>query len=112
MARPTFTFKPTFSINLTTEPRVERMQLGDGFVHNVPIGFRTNLRVWGLNFNVLRLDEVKPIIQFLEERAGYKEFQWTDLEPYKRPGIWIARRWDVVRPNGVLYNLSTTFEEQ
>lgn len=112
MALPEFTWKPTFSLNITSTPRVNSARLGDGYTEPVPVGFRTVLRVWSLNFEALRLSEIQPIVDFLEARAGYRMFRWTDFEPYKRPGIWLAPTWSVERPNGVTYNLSTRFEEQ
>ena len=112
MALPTFTWDASFSLDISSTPRVNRTRLGDGYTEPKPVGFRTNLRVWGLNFTALRLDEIQPIIDFLEARNGYRMFKWTDYEPYRRLGIWLAPSWDVTRPNGVSYNLRTVFEEQ
>lgn len=112
MALPTFTWDPSFSLDITSTPRVDRTKLGDGYTEPVPVGFRPNPRVWRLNFEALRLSEIQPIVDFLEARAGYRMFRWTDFDPYKRPGVWLAPTWRVNRPNGVTYNLSTTFEEQ
>ena len=112
MALPTFTWKPTFSLNMTVDPRVTHQPLGDGYAEHTPVGFRPGVRTWSLQFEALRLDKVKPIRDFLKGRGGYKMFQWTPPEPDTTPGIWIARRWEINRPNGVIYNLRTVFEEQ
>ena len=112
MALPTFTYNPTFSLDVSSRPRIERTPLGDGYVDHTPLGFRPNLRAWNLNFNALRLDEVQPIIDFLDDRGAYKMFQWTEFEPYKRSGLWLCPSYRVNRPDGVIFNLSATFEEQ
>lgn len=112
MALPTFNYDPSFSLDITNTPRVLRTPLGDGYTEPTPIGARINLRVWRLNFLAKRLDEIQPIIDFLETRNGYRMFKWTDYDPYKRPGIWLCPSWSVTRPDGVIFNLSCTFEEQ
>ena len=112
MALPTFNYEPSFSLDFTSSPRIERSVLGDGFVDHTPVGFRTNLRRWGLQFRVLRLSEIQPIIDFLDARGAYRSFKWTPPHPNRTPGIWICPSYSVNRPDGVTYNLSCTFQEQ
>lgn len=109
---PTFNYDPSFSLDVTNQPNVEAIPLGDGFTDNIPIGLRPQLRIWDLQFLALRLNEIQPIVDFFEARGGWRSFRWTPPHPDRIPGIWLARRWSVNRPDGVIYNLSTTFEEQ
>lgn len=112
MALPTFTYDPSFSLDLTKTPRIERSVLGDGFVDHTPVGFRPDLRQWRLQFTALRLSEIRPIVDFLDARGAYRSFKWTPPEPDRTPGIWLCPGYSVNRPNGVTYNLSCTFIEQ
>ena len=112
MALPTFTFTPSFSVNFTERPRTVTTRLGDGFVYRKPTGMRPLVRTWQLRFNVRRLEEIKPLLDFLREREGYKKFHWTPPEPDNVPGVWVATSWRPNRSNGHIYGMTVTLEEQ
>ena len=112
MATPTFPYTPDFVSSYTTRPRVKTTRLGDGFTYRLPVGLRPQIRSRRIRFEVIELEEIEPIVRFLEERGGHESFFWTPPPPDNKTGLWVAPSWNVRRQRGPLYDLDIVLEEE
>lgn len=80
-------YKPTYSANKKSEPRIRTVQFGDGYQQRLVFGLNQNPKEWSLTFNVT--DEDADIIEaFLDARAAdAASFDWTP------PGSDTAYKW-------------------
>lgn len=104
----TFTYTPSYSVNLSTRPRVRSAQFGDGYTQRVADGINASPRIWSVTFNgdAARLD---PIDTFLANEGGVTSFVW--VPPTGVTGKWLCSEWS---RNIAGYNdetLSATFTE-
>lgn len=86
-------YKPTYSANKRSEPRIRTAQFGDGYQERVTFGINQNPKQWSLTFNVSDTD-ADVIETFLNDRAvDCASFDWTPPDTttsYK----WICPNWD------------------
>ena len=105
----TWTYTPSYSIQLEEEPRVLAAQFGDGYQQRVGDGINIRPRKWTLQFDARTDAEMTPILAFLRARNGVEAFDWTD--PDGVAGKFVCRRWSRTQPNFGINNLSAVFEE-
>lgn len=73
-------YKPTYSISKTSEPKIRRTQFGDGYMHRISFGLNQNPKQYDLNFNVKDTD-ADVIEAFLDARAADgASFTWIPPE--------------------------------
>lgn len=80
-------YKPTYSANKRSEPRIRTAQFGDGYEQRTSFGINQNPKEWSLSFNVA--DEDADVIEaFLDARAADADsFDWTP------PGTNTSYKW-------------------
>lgn len=111
MALPVFTPPqiPSLSSSFEEEPRILRVDFGDGYSQRVADGLNSNQMKVTLNFDVLTSVELGTIRTFLSARGGYEAFTYT-LPQEVSARKWICPRWNH-QPNGNLFSLSAELEE-
>lgn len=117
MALEIFSF-PVESISETFQPKINKVQFGDGYVQRSPKGINNNLREFNLVFkgswgvriengkiaplNMTEYDEMERVENFLKRHAGYKAFLWASPRKYKQgePIKVVCENWSIERQNG------------
>lgn len=89
----TFTYTPSFSASEQSQPRVRRVQFGDGYEQRLRYGLNTDPKLWRLSFANRTDSERDNILAFLEARAGSESFDWTP--PRGTAGKYICMQWSV-----------------
>jgi phage-related protein len=106
---PAFTWKP-YSATKTIAPRVRSAVFGDGYAQRMADGINSAPRQWQLVFQ-RPITEVAAIDAFLQARAGYEAFDWTDVDGVV--GRWVCSDWSVTPFPGLsVSQLSATFLEE
>jgi len=89
----TFTYTPSFPASQLSEPRVRKVQAGDGYEQRVRFGLNTDPKEWDLQFNNRTDTERDNIKGFLEARGGWEAFDWTD--PNGVAAKWVCESWSI-----------------
>jgi phage-related protein len=109
MAFPTFTFCPEFGAREIREPKTRPFRFGNGKERRYRFGLNNDLRKWELQFDYRNTQQREAILEFLEERNGWKRFTWTDPKGFT--GLWRCREWDTTWNGYVQNSIRCTFEE-
>jgi phage-related protein len=109
MAFPTFTFCPEFGAREIREPKTRPFRFGNGQERRYRFGLNNDLRKWELQFDYKDTAQREAILEFLEERNGWKRFTWTDPKGFT--GLWRCREWDTTWNGYVQNSIRCTFEE-
>ena len=106
---PTTVPGPSYPIEKTAEPRIKRVDFGDGYTQQSPDGINYNLYTWQLNWETLTESEKTTIENFLVARKGYETFQWSDPSAvsYKVK----CNSWSVSEFAPKIYNIKATFKQ-
>lgn len=72
----TFTYIPTYAVNMSITPRILRTPFGDGYSQRVGDGLNTQRQEWSVEF-VSDTTTINAIETFLEATGGYDSFDWT-----------------------------------
>ena len=94
----TFTWIPSFGSPETSQPRVSKTSLGDGYEQRIRFGLNTDPKIWNLQFDN-RIDTERELIRaFLEARRGSESFDWTT--PWNQAGRkWVCEEWTIEPSN-------------
>jgi phage-related protein len=94
----TFTWIPSFDSAESSEPRVAKTELGDGYQQRIKWGLNTDPKSWSLRFDNRNDTERNDIRNFLEARAGVESFDWTT--PWGQTGRkWVCSKWSITPSN-------------
>lgn len=108
-SKPYFTWIPSYSYNVDNQPRIKKIQLGDGYTQRSPDGINNILPVFNLEFNC-DINEVTAILHFLTERKGSESFIWLAPAPFGTLGRFVCEKFSNVQPFYNNYTLNCTFE--
>ena len=72
---PTTVIGPSYPINKTMEPRIRKVEFGDGYTESKPDGLNYKLATFDLTWEVLLPAEKTIIETFIEDKGEYKTFQ-------------------------------------
>jgi phage-related protein len=89
----TFTYTPSFTATEQSQPRVRRVQFGDGYEQRLRYGLNTDPKTWRLTFANRTDTERDNILGFLEARAGVESFDWTP--PRGDAGKYVCSQWSM-----------------
>jgi phage-related protein len=90
----TFTWTPSFNSPESSQPRVIKTELGDGYQQRIRMGLNSDPKTWDLQFNNRTDAERDQIRTFLEARAGAESFDWTT--PWNQVGRkWVCEEWSI-----------------
>jgi phage-related protein len=88
---PTY-YQPVYSATKTSQPKVTKVQYGDGYEMRATFGLNQNPKEWQLEYSVSDT-EANEIEAFLDARLGQEAFDWTapDGTTGKR---WVCESWN------------------
>jgi len=106
----TFTWQPTKNSPKKKQPRVKKVEFGNGYKQIYGDGINNNLENWSLVFEVE--DTVKQAIEsFLDTANGYNFFNWTSPENGATEKQYVCPSWESIPIGGGFYSLTAIFEE-
>lgn len=73
-----FIWRPDYSARASKEPKVKRIQFGDGYAQDYATGINNNLVAWDVQFSDLPTVIAMQIELFLDTMAGHTAFSWKD----------------------------------
>jgi phage-related protein len=103
----TFTYVPSFSATEQSQPRVRRVQFGDGYEQRLRYGLNVDAKSWQLSFTNRTDTDRDNILSFLEARAGAESFDWTP--PRGTAGKYICSEWAMEMVNYNNNTITATF---
>ena len=87
---PTY-YNPTYSATRTSQPKVTKVQYGDGYEMRAIFGLNQNPKEWQLEYSVSDT-EADEIETFLNDRGGQEAFDWN--APDGGTGNkWVCESW-------------------
>lgn len=111
---PNFFWKPSYQSNSKIEPRVKRIQFGNGYQQRIPDGINFQLKSFTLNFDNRTEIETVSLLHFLEQRGGEESFVYNAPTIYSKTGQvskFVAPNWEVTYNFYNNYSIRTIFEE-
>lgn len=106
---PTNVPGPSYPIEKQAEPRIKKVEFGDGYTQESPDGLNFNLYTWSLSWETLKESEKVIIENFLVARKGYETFKWTDPDGIQY--LVKARNWTISEFAPKIYNIKATFRQ-
>ena len=101
---------PTFNAQKRSQPKLRKVQFGDGYQQRVSFGLNQNPKVWSLTFMVKDADAA-TIENFLDARGeDGQSFDWmppNETTSYK----WVCPEWTTEVLGEDFNSISATFEE-
>ena len=108
---PHFFWVPSYAPTITSEPKVNVLNFGDGYEQRTPQGVSNNLIKLDLLFDKRDEAEVTAMAHFLHTRDAQEAFAFTPPSPYASTKKFICRSWDVTMNFHGNYSLKASFEE-
>jgi|TARA_R100000234_G_scaffold77387_1_gene48188 phage-related protein len=105
----TFSFSPSYSVEISQQPNVTTVELGDNYQARFAKGLNNNLKKWQLTFKNRTDTERTNILNFLDGEGGRTAFNFTD--PFGQTAKYIARSWNASQTASGLTTIKTTFEQ-
>lgn len=106
---PTDVPGPSYPIEKQAEPRVKRVEFGDGYTQEAPDGLNYNMYTWSLNWEALTPTEKTIIENFIVARKGYETFLWTDPDGVNYRVK--CRSWSMTEFAPKVYSFKATFNQ-
>jgi phage-related protein len=111
---PNFFWQPSYQSSVKIEPRVKKIQFGNGYQQRIPDGINSELKNLNLTFENRSEIETVSILHFLEERGGQQSFVYNVPTIYAKPSSiskFIAPNWETNYNFYNNYSIKTVFEE-
>ena len=105
----TFSFSPSYSVQISQQPVVSTIQLGDNYQSRLRKGLNNNLKRWKLTFKNRSDTERNNILNFLNNEGGVTAFNFTD--PFGQTAKYVARKWSANQTANGLTTINTEFEQ-
>lgn len=93
MAADDFTWKPSYSTNLTRQPTVREVKFGDGYIGRAPDGINNAPLTYAITINLMSDSDADAIDEWLAAKRGAVSFTWTP--PRKTQRKWTCKQWQV-----------------
>jgi phage-related protein len=108
-----FTYRPTYQVELDTQPKVLEAAFGDGYTQRTPAGINHMLETWSLTFANLPDSIALAIDTFLRARGGYETFTWrTPRDATVTSKLYICKQWKTTFRDEDQSTVTATFEQQ
>jgi len=78
----TFFYRPSQSSEMEAEPKIRKVQFGDGYEQRSKDGINNNPLTFHCNFMNISSRRAHDVSNFLKDLEGYKWFWWMAPEPY------------------------------
>lgn len=111
---PNFFWKPSYQSNSKIEPKVKKIQFGNGYQQRVTDSLNYELKNINLNFDNRTEIETVSILHFFEERGGKQSFVYNVPTIYSKTSNvsrFVASSWQVTYNFYNNYSINSTFEE-
>jgi phage-related protein len=111
---PNFFWKPSYQSSSKIEPRIKKIQFGNGYQQRFSDGINFQLKVLNLSFDNRSEVETVSILHFLEQRGGKEAFVYNVPTIYSKTNQvseFIAPTWEVNYNFYNNYSIKTTLEE-
>lgn len=106
---PTNVIGPSYPVESSSEPRILKVEFGDGYTQEAPDGLNFLLYTFNVNWDAITNAEKAIIKPFIEARGGYQTFLWIDPDGVTRKVK--CRTWTFSNIEPGLHSLKATFEE-
>ena len=100
---------PTYGAQKTSQPRVAKVQFGDGYEMRAVFGLNQNPKSWSLTWEVSEAN-ADTIEDFLDARGGAESFDWTPPDgatAYK----WVCEKWNKTMTSYNRNTVTATFRQ-
>lgn len=102
---------PDFGAVKKSEPKIRKVQFGDGYEQRLSFGLNQNPKAWDLVWTAKSNSDADAIEAFFDARASdAASFDWTPLDEstsYK----WVCRAWQRNHKYANINEISATFEQ-
>lgn len=106
-----FFWKPSLSLNVSSAPRMQEINVGGSYTQIYSDGINENLLNLDLQFNNRSDEEAYAILHFLEQKLGQKPFNFTPPAPYNRKKNFVCQEWSHTYNYKNNHSISARFEE-
>lgn len=100
---------PSRGYSKKSEPKVNRIQFGDGYTQRVAAGINNLKESWSLSWTNIPTDAALAIVSFLEARAGVEYFLWIPPDSTTTYKV-ICASWDVEYVSHIAHTVTCDFE--
>lgn len=108
---PHFFWIPSYAPSITSEPKVDVIEFGDGYEQRTPQGISNALLSISLNFEKRNEAEAEAIAHFLHARGAKEAFAFLPPSPYASMKKFVCKSWDVSLNFQDNYTIQATFRE-
>ena len=108
---PHFFWVPDYGTSVSSEPKVEVIQFGDGYEQRAPQNISADLLKVDVSFDNRDEKEVTAMAHFLHTRGAKDAFAFTPPSPYGSMKKFVCRSWDVNMNFHNNFSLKASFEE-
>ncbi|QNB10826.1 phage tail protein [Paraburkholderia tropica] len=108
MAVETFTWGARIGDQGDITYATQSAAFADGYEQTVSVGINNKSGSWPYTY-IGPIEEVQPIMDFLDAHAGSKSFQWTP--PFSAQGLYKCAGYSISPKGGPLLQLTATFKQ-
>jgi phage-related protein len=108
---PHFFWVPDYGTSVSSEPKVEVIQFGDGYEQRAPQNISADLLKVDVTFDNRDEKEVTAMAHFLHTRGAKDAFAFTPPSPYGSMKKFVCRSWDINMNFHNNFSLKASFEE-
>lgn len=102
---------PDWGYVISTDPRIDVTQYGDGYSQRIGDGLNTMLRSTTLTFTE-KTDAEKEVLRlFLEAANGVTSFTWAGDDDPDEETLWYAPKWTITPVAAHLWTITVDLKE-
>ena len=109
--KPYFTWRPNFNFSNENQPRVKKIQFGDGYFQVVPDGVNNLLLNYEFEFQAIEIHEATAILHFLTTRNGTESFCFLPPAPRGQISRFLCSKWTDIQTFWNNYTIKATFTQ-
>ena len=111
LTKPDFSWNPSYSAVVNSEPKINTIQFGDGYEQTSPEVINNLTIKINLKFDDRNEREAAAILHFLDQRNATESFVYRAPVPYSSNRLFICRSWDSTFVFHDNHSISASFEE-
>lgn len=108
---PHFFWIADYGAGISSEPKVNVLQFGDGYEQRTPESISADLLKLDLTFDNRGEKEAAAIAHFLHVRGAKEAFAFMPPSPYGSMKKFVCRSWDVTMTFNNNFSVKASFEE-
>lgn len=105
-----FDWATTVGAALEREPRIRKIDFGDGYAQRSRNGLNCLMQRWSLGFNSISNETKTMIDAFLSARGGVESFDWTppgELVAHK----YVCEKWSITAEDTLRWAIRAEFQQ-